>query len=125
MPDHPLPRRRRALVLVGLVLAALVLAGCGGDDDSGDDASPADGVGGPVDVSIVDFGFEPAELAVPAGTTVRWTNDGAAPHTVTGGILDSGDIAPGDTFQATLVAPGTIEYVCTIHPQMTATIIVE
>lgn len=34
-------------------------------------------------VSIVDFAFEPAELTIPVGTTVVWTNEGDQSHTVT------------------------------------------
>ena len=45
---------------------------------------------GEASVSIVDFAFEPATLEVSAGTTVVWTNDGQAPHTVTGDFADSG-----------------------------------
>ena len=44
-------------------------------------------------VSIVDFAFQPASIEVPAGSTVTWTNTGAAPHTVTAddGAFDSGN----------------------------------
>src|SRR5829696_5872316 len=54
-------------------------------------------------VTIVDFAFQPASLEVPAGTTVTWTNSGAAPHTVTAddGTFDSDRLAPG----ASLVRP--------------------
>ena len=43
-------------------------------------------------VSIVDFAFQPASIEVPAGSTVTWTNTGAATHTVTAddGAFDSG-----------------------------------
>lgn len=118
-------RRSRTTLLATVAALALLVAGCGGDDDGDDDAAPTDGAAQVVEVSIVDFAFEPQEIAVPAGTTVRWANDGAATHTVTGGPLDSGEIPGGDTFEATLVAPGTIEYACEIHPQMTGTVIVE
>jgi plastocyanin len=36
-----------------------------------------------VDVRIQDFVFSPATLTVKVGTTVRWTNYGPSPHTVT------------------------------------------
>src|SRR4051794_4215731 len=77
-------------------------------------------------VTIVDFAFQPASLEVTAGTTVTWTNSGAAPHTVTAddGAFDSGTLQPGSTFSFTFDTPGTFAYHCEIHPNMTATIIV-
>ena len=77
-------------------------------------------------VSIVDFDFSPGSLEVAAGTTVTWTNDGDAPHTVTAdrGEFDSGELASGDTYSFTFDTPGTYAYHCEIHPNMTATIVV-
>lgn len=117
-------RPTRITLLAALVAVAALAVACGDDDDGGDGdaAEPGAQV---VEVSIVDFAFEPAEIAVPVGTTVRWVNEGAATHTVTGGPLDSGEIPGGDDYEATLVAPGTVEYRCTIHPRMQGTVIVE
>ena len=77
-------------------------------------------------VTIVDFAFQPASLEVTAGTTVTWTNSGAAPHTVTAdnGAFDSGRLAPGASFSQTFDAAGTVMYHCEIHSQMTGTIVV-
>lgn len=77
-------------------------------------------------VNIVDFAFQPGSLAVPVGTTLRWHNSGAAPHTVTAntGAFDSGTIAPGGNFSETLSAPGLYMYHCNIHPNMTGTVMV-
>jgi plastocyanin len=84
-------------------------------------ASPVAG-GGQEAVSIIDFAFEPQTLQVPVGTTVVWTNNGSAPHTVTGDPLDSGTLSAGDTFQFTFNSAGTFDYVCAFHAQMTGTI---
>jgi plastocyanin len=73
-------------------------------------------------VSIVDFAFEPATLDVAAGATVVWTNDGQAPHTVTGDFADSGVLEPGQTFSHTFAESGEQSYACAIHPQMIGTI---
>lgn len=78
--------------------------------------------GGREEVSIIDFAFEPQTLQIPVGTTVIWTNNGEAPHTVTGGPLDSGTLRSGDSFQFTFNTAGTFDYVCAFHPQMTGTI---
>ena len=77
-------------------------------------------------VTIVDFAFQPASLEIPAGTTVTWTNSGAATHTATAdnGAFDSGRLAPGVSFSQTFNSAGTFTYHCEIHPQMTGTIVV-
>jgi plastocyanin len=77
-------------------------------------------------VSIANFAFDPAELAVATGTEVTWTNDDQAPHTVTadGGEFDSGTLEPGDTFSVAFEANGPVTYACMIHPEMTGTIVV-
>lgn len=77
-------------------------------------------------VNIVDFAFQPGSLAVPAGTTLQWHNSGAAPHTVTSttGAFDSGTISPGGNYSEMLSDPGLYMYHCTIHPNMTGTVMV-
>jgi len=77
-------------------------------------ASPT-AVGTPVSstVSITSGGFQPAQLQVKAGTTVTWTNNDTAAHTVTSdttGVFDSGAINAGATFQFTFDQVGTFPY---------------
>jgi plastocyanin len=111
---------RRFGMLVGVIAAFSVLTLIPGAGLLGADAQ--DGAA----VAIVDFAFQPASLEVPAGTTVTWTNGGAAPHTVTAddGAFDSGQLAPGASFSQTFDTAGTFTYHCEIHPQMTGTIVV-
>ena len=70
--------------------------------------------------------FEPATLTVAAGTTIRWFNDDALPHTVTAAdsSWDSGNLAPGGAFERRFDSPGTYAYLCRYHPGMTGTIVV-
>jgi len=86
------------------------------------------GQGNVVSVSIVDFAFTPKTITVPVGTTVRWTNTGNAPHTVTSTsspkAFDSGTLNSGDTFQHTFTTAGQFPYRCNIHPSMTGMVIV-
>jgi plastocyanin len=86
------------------------------------------GQGNVVSVSIVDFAFTPKTITVPVGTTVRWTNNGNAPHTVTSTsspkAFDSGTLNSGDTFQHTFTTAGQFPYRCNIHPSMTGMVIV-
>lgn len=83
-----------------------------------------DAVTGPVEVDIVDFAFEAADVVVGAGGTVVWRNSGVAPHTATAddGSWDSGMLATGDTFEQTFETLGHFTYLCAIHPDMTGTI---
>jgi plastocyanin len=91
--------------------------------DGGDDGATAGGE----PVEIVDFAFGPAELTVPVGTTVTWTNQDSAPHTATGddGSFDSGRLDQGQSFSFTFEAAGSFPYHCDFHPNMVATITVE
>jgi plastocyanin len=68
--------------------------------------------------------FQPGTLTVAKGTTVVFVNDDTAPHTVTArsGGTDSGVIDPGKRF--TLVAAASFDYACSIHPSMTAKLVV-
>jgi plastocyanin len=126
--------RSRSSGPVLLAALALLVPGCGDPDD--DLTSPDTPVTGlpPVEldearIEIVDVedGFEPAELTVSVEAEVRWVNTDGAAHTASadGGQWDSGTIGSGDTFTYTPVEPGRFAYFCTIHPQMTGTLIVE
>jgi len=63
---------------------------------------------------------EPKDKTVKQGVTVKWTNTGDLPHTVTkedgpGPDFDSGTLQPGDTYEETFTTAGKIGYLCTIH----------
>jgi plastocyanin len=75
---------------------------------------------------IVDFAFAPTSLTVPAGTSLRWTNVGVAPHTVTAGdgSFDSGMLAAGASWSRTFDQAGTYGFACAVHPAMTGSIVV-
>ncbi len=77
-------------------------------------------------VSIMNFSFNPKSLTVKVGTKVTWTNNDSVTHTVTAdnGAFDS-PVESGSTFSFTFTKPGTYAYHCSIHPSMTATIIVQ
>lgn len=79
---------------------------------------------GPDVYAILDFTFEPATILVPVGSTVSWTNQGLAPHTVTdrAGSFDSGLIETGRSWSHTFAQAGTFAIWCVIHPTMTGTV---
>jgi plastocyanin len=76
-----------------------------------------------VNVSIVDFAFSPTTVKAAMGSTVTWTNTGAANHTSTqDDPLDlwvTGTITPSHSASTTLTAAGTYAYHCSIHTFMT------
>jgi plastocyanin len=72
--------------------------------------------------------FSPVSLTVAVGTAVTWTNNDSVAHTVTSDtkVFDSGSItAAVGTYSYTFTVAGTYNYHCTIHPMMTAKIIVQ
>lgn len=77
-------------------------------------------------VSIASFAFSPQSLTVKVGTTVTWTNHDSVTHTVTadGGAFNH-TLSPSDTFSFTFTKAGTYSYHCSIHPSMTATVVVQ
>lgn len=79
-----------------------------------------------VTVQMVDFAFNPGTITVEVGTTVTWVNQGAVPHTATGnnGEFDTGQLEPGQSGSVTFDTPGTFNYFCQIHPNMTGSIVV-
>ena len=88
---------------------------------------PPPAAAGTLWVDMKDFAFAPQTLRVPAGTTVVWTNQDAAGHTVTSdtGAFSSALLAKSQSFERTFAEKGTFEYHCTPHPFMKASVIVE
>ncbi len=86
------------------------------------------GSGGPLlnEVFIQSMTFNPGTITVAANTTITWTNKDAVAHTVTSnsGLFDSGNIGNNGTYSHLFTTAGTYPYFCTIHPSMTATVIV-
>ena len=77
-------------------------------------------------VTIDNFTFGPAELAVKVGTTVTWTNHDDIPHTVvSAGKFRSKTLDTDDSFSFTFTAAGDYKYFCSLHPHMTGMIKVE
>ena len=79
------------------------------------------------EVKIDNFSFGPAELKVPVGTTVTWTNRDDIPHTAvsTDKSFKSKVLDTDEKFSFTFSKPGTYEYFCSIHPKMTGKVVVQ
>jgi plastocyanin len=78
-------------------------------------------------VTIDNFTFSPARLTVKAGTTVTWVNQDDIPHTVASNTkaFKSKTLDTDDKFSFTFATPGVYDYFCSLHPHMTAKIVVE
>jgi plastocyanin len=80
------------------------------------------------EVGLHDNHFDPKTLTVPAGTIVRWTNQGKHGHTVTSdkGDWTSKELGPGSSYSYTFMQPGTYTYHCQVHPEeMRGTVVVK
>ncbi len=73
---------------------------------------------------LTNWHFDPAQLQVPAGSTVIWRNQGHEDHSVTADdkSFDSGLKKSGTTFQRVFPRPGKYAYHCAPHPWMTGVI---
>ncbi|MBV8758933.1 MAG: cupredoxin domain-containing protein [Deltaproteobacteria bacterium] len=77
-------------------------------------------------VEIRGMQFMPQTLSVHVGDHVTWTNKDLVPHTTTAkDLFDSGPIQPSATWSFTVTKPGQIDYVCTLHPTMSAHLFAE
>jgi plastocyanin len=107
----------RATLAAGLLLlAALTLAPA---------AAPAGAV---AEVRIENYKFDPPELKVKVGTTVKWVNnEKRASHSVIWlgpGGFESERMFPGESYQRRFDKPGTYPYSCGPHPEMKGTVVV-
>jgi uncharacterized protein YggE/plastocyanin len=76
--------------------------------------------------------FVPENAAIREGTTVVWTNNDEAAHTVTSGspekgpdgIFDSGLFMAGRTYEYTFYEEGEFPYYCLVHPWQSGKIVV-
>ncbi len=76
--------------------------------------------------------FDPDVATVQKGTTVIWVNADTAAHTATSSVdlgetFDSNLVNPGEKFSldTSKLATGEYQYVCNVHPWMTATLVIE
>ena len=89
--------------------------------------SAGDKPAGGASVKIDNFSFGPADVNIPVGTTVTWTNHDDVPHVVASDdkLFKSKPLDTDDHFSFTFTKPGTYMYYCSIHPKMTAKVVVK
>jgi len=140
----------RRIVLTAAIAALVLvpLSGCGDDDDSsgggGGSTAPAaspgsaagtsgapgttagggGGGGTGASIDITEFAF-PAETQVAAGQPLTVTNDTGSAHTIT---ADDGtfnmEIPAGESIELTVSEPGSYDYHCNFHSNMTGVLVV-
>jgi plastocyanin len=79
---------------------------------------------------ITDFSFSTVEAEV--GEDIVFSNGDSVPHTVTSGTpdaptdaFDSGVFGSGEAYTTSFDQPGEYELYCSLHPQMTGTVLVD
>jgi plastocyanin len=119
---------RTRLLSFGL---AVSIMGCGGGGGGGSTPTTPTTPATPVattSVSMKNTAFSPADIVVPSGATVTWTNDDNTSHNAT---FSSTAITSTETFATgsrSVVMPttaGTYSYTCTIHGGMNGTVKVQ
>jgi plastocyanin len=115
--------KSRLLIGAGFLFAILCFSsGCSKSSSSNNATNP-----GANEVWIESGAFNPATITVNAGTTITWTNKDVTAHTVTSdksGDFDSGTINVNGTYPRLFPTAGSFPYHCTIHPTMTARVVV-
>ena len=79
-----------------------------------------------VEIKIDNFSFTPTSLTVRAGTQITWVNRDDIPHTVVEDdkTFKSKVLDTDEKFTFTPTKAGTYKYYCSIHPKMTAKVVV-
>jgi len=142
------------IVPVGLALSLALTGACGGGSDSGDQTSAtasddqtsstaseaadegADEAPAGATVEIKEFAYEPKQITVSVGDSVRWINRDAFLHTVTSGAVDGPENKPDGKFDenldeagseatVTFDEAGTFTYYCKQHNAMDGVVVVE
>lgn len=134
-------RSRPSTILLTMLLAVLgLVVACGTS------SNPSSGTNGPATsgntpggavvtptpssdtIVMKNFAYQPPSLTVAPGAKITVINEDRAPHTVTATdhSFDSGIIHGGQRGEVTApTTPGTYPYICTVHPYMKGTLIVQ
>jgi plastocyanin len=133
-------RNLRNVVVMTTASAALLTAACGGYSSpmspTPTPAPPGPAVTanayilpGAVDLGSGAFGDHP--LLIFKGERLRWVNIDSTEHNLVADaaslpeFVTTGTLAPGGERTFTMTTLGTTPFHCTIHPQMTGTLIVQ
>ena len=114
-------RRLLRTAALPLLLAAGAVLLLGGPAAAHDD--------GPHQVVIKQYMYMPMALTIEQGDTVTWTNQDSVGHdvTITAGPVSfhSPMLATGKSWSHTFTTAGSYSYICSVHPDMKATVTVK
>ena len=117
------------IILLTLISGILLCACSQPPKETPKQADPvAQGKPQEITVEIKSYSFNPADVTIKKGDTVVWHNASETIHTVTsitGKMLDSGDLEPGKTFSFTFNEAGTFTYYCNHHVTMKGKVMVQ
>lgn len=119
--------KKLIFIFIFIIILSLFLSACSSKQVQTQDLEVSLLTAG-VSVTIRDFSYSPAEITIEKGTTVTWTNQDSALHTVSsdqGWDLDSGSLSQLQSYSHTFNESGTFEYHCVFHSMMKAKVIVE
>ncbi len=131
----------RSLGAALAIAVTIAVAGCGNGDPNATTAAGGGGIAGTgaktlpgtpvVTVKETDaLAFENGDVTAKVNDVIHFTNSGTAAHNVkfdtdSTGVVSSGTMAGGDTWDVKFTAPGTFAYKCSFHaPGMKGTITV-
>jgi plastocyanin len=123
--------RALAVGLVACVAIAVIACGNGNPNQTGTNSGGGGTCNGSAKVSGLgtvaktidatdNLVFVPATWTAQVGQVIEFKNSGSVPHTVTfldnnDGCLTDNTLNPGSTWDVMFNAPGTYNYLCTIH----------
>jgi plastocyanin len=111
---------------VCLAFLTLALAGCSGTSSTTSNTAAGDNQA----VSISEFKFNPSTVNLNKGSSLTWTNEGSAKHSVSihspaGAQVKDDDVAPGATTSYTFNDVGSYHVFCKYHSQMVMSVTVK
>ncbi len=85
------------------------------------------GAAGAADQTVLMDGghFVPPSVEITVGDTVTWTNRDALLHDAAGDGWTTEQLFDDDSDSVTFDTAGSFDYICTIHPSMTGTVVVQ
>jgi len=118
---------KKIFLLTASLMIVLTLLACEERAQGTGPAAADDQSASATAVKIDNFSFTPQTLTVNVGTTVTWTNGDDVPHNVvsTDKVFKSKTMDTDEKFSYTFAKPGTYNYYCSIHPRMTAAVVVK
>lgn len=119
----------RSLLSPAVLVTVIALAGCGGDSEDSSSGAGQEGAAPPKGtVFMQNLEFSPKTITVKVGDKVTWVNQESIDHNVVAESdpeLKSELFGEGGKYEYEATEAGTIEYVCTVHPGMDGTLVVE